>query len=111
MSALSLGRSKSWQRRSRYTTHRSETELVQARGGEAFTEYSLPEAILKLRQGVSRLIRTKTDRGIIVILDNRIMPNPYGRAVHASPAKVSGGNCLVFCGGSRLGCKSASHLN
>jgi ATP-dependent DNA helicase DinG len=55
-------------------------ELVQARGGDAFTEYSLPEAILKLRQGVGRLIRTKTDRGIIVILDNRIMTKPYGRA-------------------------------
>ena len=55
-------------------------ELVQERGGDAFTEYSLPEAILKLRQGVGRLIRTKTDRGIIVILDNRIVTKPYGRA-------------------------------
>jgi len=55
-------------------------ELVQERGGDAFTEYSLPEAILKLRQGVGRLIRTKTDRGIIVILDNRIVTKPYGRS-------------------------------
>jgi len=55
-------------------------ELIQARGGDAFTEYSLPEAILKLRQGVGRLIRTKSDRGIIVILDNRIVTKPYGRA-------------------------------
>jgi ATP-dependent DNA helicase DinG len=55
-------------------------ELIQARGGDAFTEYSLPEAILKLRQGVGRLIRTKTDRGIIVILDNRIVTKTYGRA-------------------------------
>jgi ATP-dependent DNA helicase DinG len=55
-------------------------ELVQERGGDPFTEYSLPEAILKLRQGVGRLIRTKTDRGIIVILDNRIVTKPYGRA-------------------------------
>ncbi|MEP6699165.1 MAG: helicase C-terminal domain-containing protein [Verrucomicrobiota bacterium] len=55
-------------------------ELVQARGGDAFTEYSLPEAILKLRQGVGRLIRTQSDRGIIVILDNRIVTRPYGRA-------------------------------
>ena len=55
-------------------------DLVQERGGDAFTEYSLPEAILKLRQGVGRLIRTKTDRGIIVILDNRIVTKPYGRA-------------------------------
>jgi ATP-dependent DNA helicase DinG len=55
-------------------------ELIQARGGDAFTEYSLPEAILKLRQGVGRLIRTTTDHGIIVILDNRIVTRPYGRA-------------------------------
>ena len=55
-------------------------ELVQERGGDPFTEYSLPEAILKLRQGVGRLIRTKSDRGIIVILDNRIVTRPYGRA-------------------------------
>ena len=55
-------------------------ELIEERGGDPFTEYSLPEAILKLRQGVGRLIRTKTDRGIIVILDNRIMTKAYGRA-------------------------------
>jgi ATP-dependent DNA helicase DinG len=55
-------------------------ELIEERGGDAFTEYSLPEAILKLRQGVGRLIRTKSDRGIIVILDNRIVTRPYGRA-------------------------------
>jgi ATP-dependent DNA helicase DinG len=55
-------------------------ELIEKRGGDPFTEYSLPEAILKLRQGVGRLIRTKTDRGIIVILDNRVVTKPYGRA-------------------------------
>ncbi len=55
-------------------------ELIEERGGDPFTEYSLPEAILKLRQGVGRLIRTKTDRGIIVILDKRIVTKPYGRA-------------------------------
>jgi ATP-dependent DNA helicase DinG len=55
-------------------------ELIEERGGDPFTEYSLPEAILKLRQGVGRLIRTKSDRGIVVILDNRIVTRPYGRA-------------------------------
>jgi ATP-dependent DNA helicase DinG len=55
-------------------------ELIEERGGDPFTEYSLPEAILKLRQGVGRLIRTKGDKGIIVILDNRIVTKPYGRA-------------------------------
>jgi ATP-dependent DNA helicase DinG len=62
-------------------------ELVEARGGDPFTEYSLPEAILKLRQGVGRLIRTKSDRGIIVILDNRIITKPYGRAFLAALPK------------------------
>jgi len=55
-------------------------EVIEERGGDPFTEYSLPEAILKLRQGVGRLIRTKSDRGIVVILDNRIVTRPYGRA-------------------------------
>src|SRR5213078_5368554 len=62
-------------------------ELIQARGGDAFTEYSLPEAILKFRQGVGRLIRNKSDHGIIVILDNRIVTKPYGRAFMAALPK------------------------
>jgi ATP-dependent DNA helicase DinG len=63
-----------------YPLIEAKLELVEERGGDPFTEYSLPEAILKLRQGVGRLIRTKSDRGIIVILDNRIVTRPYGRA-------------------------------
>jgi ATP-dependent DNA helicase DinG len=55
-------------------------EAIEARGGNAFTEFSLPEAILKFRQGVGRLIRTKTDSGIIVVLDNRILSKRYGQA-------------------------------
>jgi len=55
-------------------------EAIEARGGNAFGEFSLPEAILKFRQGVGRLIRTKTDTGIVVILDNRILTKQYGQA-------------------------------
>ncbi|HEV2392775.1 MAG TPA: helicase C-terminal domain-containing protein [Verrucomicrobiae bacterium] len=55
-------------------------EAIEARGGDSFREFSLPEAILKFRQGVGRLIRTKNDTGIIVILDNRILAKQYGRA-------------------------------
>jgi ATP-dependent DNA helicase DinG len=55
-------------------------EAIEARGGNSFGEFSLPEAILKFRQGVGRLIRTKTDTGIIVALDNRILAKQYGRA-------------------------------
>ena len=55
-------------------------ELIQSQGGDPFSEYSLPEAILKLRQGVGRLIRTKSDTGIVVILDPRILTKSYGSA-------------------------------
>src|SRR5436189_338038 len=47
-------------------------KLIEAHGGDAFTEYSLPEAILKLRQGVGGLFRTRTDQGTAVILDTRL---------------------------------------
>ena len=55
-------------------------EAIEARGGNSFGEYSLPEAILKFRQGVGRLIRAKTDTGIVVVLDNRILTKRYGQA-------------------------------
>jgi ATP-dependent DNA helicase DinG len=55
-------------------------EAIEAEGGRAFDSYSLPEAILRLRQGVGRLIRSKADTGTIVILDSRIVTKPYGRA-------------------------------
>src|SRR6202011_5526572 len=53
-------------------------EYIEASGGDPFSEYSLPEAVLKLRQGVGRLIRTQTDTGMVVILDNRILSKAYG---------------------------------
>jgi ATP-dependent DNA helicase DinG len=55
-------------------------EAIEARGGNSFAEFSLPEAILKFRQGVGRLIRRTDDRGIIVVLDNRILTKRYGQA-------------------------------
>jgi ATP-dependent DNA helicase DinG len=54
-------------------------ELIKEQGGNPFLEYTLPEAILKLRQGVGRLIRNKTDKGIITILDSRILSKQYGQ--------------------------------
>ena len=47
---------------------------------EPFSQYALPEAILRLRQGFGRLIRSKTDRGVVVILDKRVQTKSYGRA-------------------------------
>ncbi len=55
-------------------------EAIEARGGNSFGEFSLPEAILKFRQGVGRLIRTKNDSGIVVVLDNRVLTKRYGQA-------------------------------
>ena len=53
-------------------------EAIEARDGNAFMEFSLPVAVLKFRQGVGRLIRTKNDKGIVVILDNRVLTKRYG---------------------------------
>ncbi len=57
----------------------SRLEAIEEKGGNPFMEYSVPEAVLKLRQGVGRLIRTQKDRGIAVILDNRVLTKQYGR--------------------------------
>jgi ATP-dependent DNA helicase DinG len=62
-------------------------EAIEAAGGDPFQEYSLPEAILKLRQGVGRLIRSTGDRGIVVILDSRVMSKGYGKKFLAALPK------------------------
>jgi ATP-dependent DNA helicase DinG len=51
---------------------------------DAFSQYSLPEAILRFRQGFGRLIRTRTDRGVVVCMDRRILSKRYGQAFIAS---------------------------
>ena len=61
-------------------------EAIEARGGNAFMEFNLPEAILKFRQGAGRLIRTQDDSGIIAVLDNRVLTKRYGqRFIKALP--------------------------
>ena len=54
-------------------------EYVKQRGGNPFMDYSLPEAILRFKQGFGRLIRTETDRGIVVVFDRRIITTKYGQ--------------------------------
>ena len=54
-------------------------EDIRRRGGSPFVEYQVPEAVIKLKQGFGRLIRTQSDRGIVVILDPRVLCKPYGR--------------------------------
>ena len=67
----------------------SRLEVIEERGGNPFLEYSVPEAILKLRQGVGRLIRSAGDKGIVVILDNRVLTKRYGRAFLRARAAAS----------------------
>ncbi len=54
-------------------------EAIRAGGGNPFVDYQLPEAALKLKQGFGRLIRTRQDHGMVVILDPRVRTKPYGR--------------------------------
>lgn len=56
-------------------------EDVERRGERPFFAYSLPEAVLKLRQGAGRLIRSATDRGVVSILDTRILRRSYGKVL------------------------------
>jgi ATP-dependent DNA helicase DinG len=53
-------------------------------GRNPFLEYQLPEAVTLLKQGVGRLIRGERDRGVLMILDERLLSKPYGRTVLAS---------------------------
>jgi len=55
------------------------TQRIQARGGSPFMEYSLPEAILKFKQGFGRLIRSKQDTGCVAVLDSRLTTKHYGK--------------------------------
>jgi ATP-dependent DNA helicase DinG len=54
-------------------------EEIKRRGGVPFRDYQLPQAVLKLKQGFGRLIRSRSDRGIVAILDPRVLTKPYGR--------------------------------
>lgn len=55
------------------------TKFIDENGGRSFSEYSVPQAVITLKQGIGRLIRSKTDRGVIAILDSRLQTKSYGR--------------------------------
>ncbi len=64
-------------------------EKLETEGKNSFMHYMLPNAILKYRQGFGRLIRHKTDRGIVLVLDNRIKTKRYGKYfIETIPAKT-----------------------
>ena len=55
-------------------------KAIQAAGGVPFLDYQVPQAVIKLKQGFGRLIRTSTDSGLVVIFDPRVLTKGYGRA-------------------------------
>ncbi len=57
----------------------AQCEHIRDRGGNPFNELTLPDALIKFRQGIGRLIRSKTDRGLVTILDSRVLIKAYGR--------------------------------
>jgi ATP-dependent DNA helicase DinG len=56
-------------------------ERIEALGGDGFRDYLLPHAALKLKQGFGRLIRSKSDFGVVVLMDHRIVSKTYGRVL------------------------------
>ncbi|NIR49967.1 DEAD/DEAH box helicase family protein [candidate division KSB1 bacterium] len=68
-------------------------EAIECRGRNAFMEYTVPQAVIKLRQGFGRLIRSRTDRGAVLILDKRVIYKSYGRMFLESlpPCRVVAG--------------------
>ena len=55
------------------------TKFIDDNGGKSFFDYSVPQAVITLKQGIGRLIRSKTDRGVIALLDTRLRTKSYGR--------------------------------
>lgn len=65
------------------------SEWIRERGGNPFAELQLPAALRTFRQGVGRLIRSSTDRGVVTVLDSRILTKPYGRQfIDCLPTRV-----------------------
>lgn len=65
------------------------TEYIESQGFRPFEKLYIPEAVIKLRQGFGRLIRTKGDRGIIIILDTRLIKREYGETfLHSLPTNI-----------------------
>jgi ATP-dependent DNA helicase DinG len=74
-------------------------DAIASRGGDPFAERALPQAVIKLKQGFGRLIRTRTDRGCVLVLDSRVARKRYGRVFLDSlpPARqVVGQQAVVF---------------
>ncbi len=70
------------------------SQAIEQRGGDAFMEYTVPQAVIRFKQGFGRLIRHRKDRGVVLILDARVVKRGYGRMFLRSlpPARVVRGS-------------------
>ncbi len=67
----------------------AKAELIQKQGGNPFMDFTIPEAVIRFRQGFGRLIRSKSDFGVIIILDTRVIKKLYGRVfLNSLPLKA-----------------------
>ena len=77
----------------------AQMEEIERSGGNPFIEYSVPEAAIKLRQGAGRLIRHRSDRGVVVIMDKRVITTRYGslfkRSLSGSSLRAENEDMLV----------------
>ncbi|MFI5233449.1 MAG: helicase C-terminal domain-containing protein [Gemmatimonadales bacterium] len=90
----------------------AQCEAIEAAGGDAFADYMVPHAALRLKQGFGRLIRTATDRGAVVLCDPRVLRKSYGRALLAGlpPARrLEGDWATLRAELSRFYAESVSH--
>jgi ATP-dependent DNA helicase DinG len=78
----------------------SRVERIRKEGGDPFYSFQVPMAVLALKQGLGRLIRTRSDRGVLCILDKRILTKPYGRvfrkSLHESPLRRNSRDIETF---------------
>ncbi len=66
------------------------SKIIESQGKNPFSEFSIPRAVLRYKQGIGRLIRSKKDRGVLLILDSRIFSKAYGKNfIHAAKPAVS----------------------
>jgi ATP-dependent DNA helicase DinG len=72
-----------------HPVQQARAEAIEARGGDAFGEFALPQAVIRFRQGFGRLIRSHADRGAVVVLDSRMITRRYGRVFVQSLPQVT----------------------